>query len=102
MDLTPIIIPVLVSVVLSIGGALVVARYSGPAQTAYIAALQGRLSVVEEERDDAQMTIPRLEARIATLEERVRELQANLAVKEREINRLYQRLERDERRLPRG
>ena len=99
-DLTPIIVPILVSVVLATSSAFVVARYSGPAQTAYIQALQGRLMVVEQERDDAQMAIPKLEARIAALEAHVKELQATVHEREIELNRLYRRLEADEKRLP--
>ena len=102
-DLWPIVIPITVSVILSLAAAAVVSRSAAsPAQQAYIASLQGRLSVVEDERDDAQLRLPKLEARIAALEERVHELQASLAEKERELNRLYQRLENDERRLPHG
>lgn len=101
-DLTPIIVPIVVSVMLSISGAFVVARWAGPAQSAYIAALQGRLAVVERERDDAEQDIPKLEARIAHLEARVRELEATVRERESEVLRLYHRLEEDEKRLPRG
>lgn len=100
LDLTPILVPIVVSVVLSVSSALVIAKYSGPAQSAYIQALQGRLAVVEQERDDAQLEIPKLEARIAHLESRVHELETTLRERETEINRLYRRLEADEKRLP--
>ena len=101
VDLGPIIIPVLVSVILSVAGAAVVSRSAAsPAQTAYIQALQGRLAVVEEERDDAQIAIPKLEARIAALEAQVGELKDMLHEKDAELNRLYRRLDADERRLP--
>lgn len=102
VDLSPIIIPVLVSVVLSVAGAAVVSRSAAsPAQAAYIQALQGRLAVVEQERDDAELTIPKLEARIATLEAQVAELKEMLHEKDGELSRLYRRLDADERRLPR-
>lgn len=100
-DLWGIVLPVLVAVVLSVAGAAVVSRSAAsPAQTAYIQALQGRLAVVEEERDDAQIAIPKLEARITALEEMVNKLKQELAERDREIARLYRRLEADERRLP--
>jgi chromosome segregation ATPase len=100
VDLTPILVPIVVSVVLSIGGAFVVARYSGPAQSAYIQALQGRLAVVEQERDDAELAIPKLEARIDALETHVSELQRTIHERDKELLSLYRRLEADERRLP--
>lgn len=100
IDLTPILVPIIVSVILSVSSAYIIARYSGPAQSAYIQALQGRLAVVEEERDDAQLEIPKLESRIAHLETRVRELETALREREQELNRLYRRLEADEKRLP--
>lgn len=100
-DLWGIVLPVLVAVVLSVAGAAVVSRSAAsPAQTAYIQALQGRLAVVEEERDDAQIAIPKLEARITALEDMVNKLKQELAERDREIARLYRRLEADERRLP--
>jgi TolA-binding protein len=101
-DLTPVIVPVLVSVILSATAALAVARYSGPAQTAYIAALQGRLTVVEHERDEAQLDIPKLEARIKELERAVEQLEHLIGKRDREIADLYRRLDADERRLPRN
>lgn len=102
LDLWPIVLPVIVSVVLSLAAAAVVSRSAAsPAQAAYIQALQGRLAVVEDERDEAELAIPKLEARIAALEDRVRELQAAIAEKDRELNGLYRRLDADERRLPR-
>ena len=63
-DLTPIIVPIIVSVILSISGAFVVSKYTGPAQQAYVAALEGRLKVVTDERGEAWERIPKLEARI--------------------------------------
>jgi predicted nucleic acid-binding Zn-ribbon protein len=100
-DLTPIVIPVVVSVILSLTAAFAVARYSGPAQEAYVKALTGRLQVVERERDDAEMAIPKLEARIEALEKHVHELQQQLAERDRELVILYQRLSADEKRIPR-
>jgi septal ring factor EnvC (AmiA/AmiB activator) len=98
-DLTGILVPVVVATLLSVSGAFVVARYSGPAQQAYITALTGRLAVVEQERDDAEESIPKLEARIAALETKVAQLVAENVEKDREIAMLYRRLDADEKRL---
>ena len=98
-DLTGILVPVVVATMLSVSGAFVVARYSGPAQQAYIQALQGRLAVVEQERDDAEQRIPQLEARIEALETKVAQLVAENVEKDREIAMLYRRLDADEKRL---
>jgi TolA-binding protein len=99
-DLTGILVPVVVATLLSVSGAFVVARYSGPAQSAYVAALQGRLSVVEQERDDAALVIPKMEARIRELEAAVEKLEHLVGKRDREIADLYRRLDEDERRLP--
>ena len=98
-DLTGILVPVVVATLLSVSGAFVVARYSGPAQQAYVQALQGRLAVVEQERDDAEQRIPKLEARIEILEGQVALLVGQNAEKDREIAQLYRRLDADENRL---
>ena len=98
-DLTGILVPVVVATLLSVSGAFVVARYSGPAQQAYITALTGRLAVVEQERDDAEESIPTLEARVAVLETKVAQLVAENVEKDREIAMLYRRLDADEKRL---
>ena len=98
-DLTPIVIPVVVAVILSVSGAFVVSRFSSPAQNAYVAALEGRLRVVGAERDEALARLPHHEQRIAQLEERVRELEATNARQAAELIALYRRLDADERRL---
>lgn len=101
-DLWGIVIPIVVSVILSLAAAAIVSRSAAsPAQAAYIQALQGRLAVVEDERDDAQLRLPKLEARIAALESQVNELKSALHEKDAELARLYRRLDADERRLPR-
>ena len=102
-DLSPIVIPVVVSVILSLSGAFVVARYSGPAQSAYIAALEGRLRVTSSERDDAAKRVPLLEERIAELERQVGDLQREGREKDREITDLYRRLDDSpSKRVPRA
>lgn len=98
-DLSPIIVPIVVSVILSVSGALVVARFTGPAQAAYVAALEGRLKVVTDERSEAWARIPKLEARIQALEEQVEQLTRQGIEKDRELTRLYRRLDADEQRL---
>lgn len=98
-DLSGIVIPVIVAVVLSISGSIVVSRFSSPAQQAYVAALQGRLDVVTKDRDEASARIGKLEARIAQLEAQVDSLQKESIAKDHEIQRLYRRLDADERRL---
>ena len=100
-DLWGIVVPIVVSVILSLAAAFIVSRSAAsPAQAAYIQALQGRLTVVEDERDDAQLRLPKLEARIAALEAQVNELKSALHEKDAELARLYRRLDADERRLP--
>lgn len=96
MSLEQVIVPVVVAVILSIGSSIAISRYSGPAQNAYIAALQGRLNVVSQERDEAMSEIPKLEARIRSLESRVHELQKGVTDRDREIAALYRRLDSDE------
>jgi TolA-binding protein len=99
-DLTGILLPVAIATAISVAAAWAVARYSGPAQQAYVQALQGRLAVVEQERDDAALTIPKLEARIHELEQAVEKLEHGISKRDREIADLYRRLDEDERRLP--
>jgi cell division protein FtsB len=99
-NLADIIVPATVALAISLGASLIVAFRAGPAQEAYVRALQGRLAVVEQERDDATIEIPKLEARIVALEARVHELQEGVTERDREIARLYRRLDADERRMP--
>lgn len=98
-DLSGIVVPVIVAVVLSISGSIVVSRFSSPAQQAYVAALQGRLDVVTKDRDEASARITKLEARIAQLEAQVETLQREAIAKDHEITALYRRLDADERRM---
>jgi hypothetical protein len=87
-ELSGIILPVVVAVILSTSAAFAVQRYSGPA----MGALDTRLRVVTAERDEALERIPRLEARIADLEAEVGRLQ-------RESSSLYRRLDIAEGKL---
>lgn len=98
-DLWGIIAPIVVSVIISLVGAFMITRYAGPAQAAYVSALEGRLKVVMGERDDALKEIPILRARIVQLEAEVVQLkQAGLA-KDAEVVDLYRRLDADEKRI---
>lgn len=91
--------PVAVSVLISLAGALVIARYAGPAQAAYVLALEKRLTLVSAERDELDEDAGGLRARIAELEREVGELKAAGSAKDREIAELYRRLDADERRM---
>jgi septal ring factor EnvC (AmiA/AmiB activator) len=99
LDLSAIIVPIVVSVILSVSGALVVSKRTGTAQEAYVKALEGRLKVVTDERSEAWAHIPKLEARILALEEQVEALTRQGIAKDRELARLYRRLDADELRL---
>jgi hypothetical protein len=99
-DLTGILVPVVVATLLSVSGAFVVARYSGPAQQAYVQALSGRLAIVTEELAEKESVIPKLESRIHELEKAVEQLEHLVGKRDREIADLYRRLDEDERRLP--
>jgi len=98
-DLSGIVVPVLVAVSLSVGGSWIVAHFSSPAQQAYVAALEGRLRVVSQDRDESAERITRMEARIAQLEAQVDSLQREAIAKDHEIAKLYRRLDADERRI---
>ena len=91
--------PIAISVAISLGGALVISRYAGPAQTAYLVALEKRLSVVLAERDEAEREIPLLRTRIEGLEREVDDLKNLTVGKDREIADLYRRLDGDEKRI---
>jgi TolA-binding protein len=98
-DLTPILLPVIVAVILSVSGAFVVSRFSSPAQSAYVAALEGRMKVLQGERDDATARLPHHEQRIAQLEAKVAELEVTNRRQAQELLELYRRLDADERRM---
>lgn len=93
--------PILISVAISLGGAVVISRYAGPAQAAYVAALEKRLALVASERDELDEDAGGLRARIAELEREVAELKSASGAKDREIAALYRRLDADERRFAR-
>jgi septal ring factor EnvC (AmiA/AmiB activator) len=98
-DLWGIIVPIVIAVVLSVSASLVTARMAGPAQQAYISALEARMRVVSADRDDAMSRIAKMEARIVQLESQVDTLEREAIAKDHEIAKLYRRLDADERRL---
>lgn len=91
--------PIFISVAISLGGALVISRYAGPAQAAYVQALEKRLAIVTSERDELDDDAGGLRSRIAELEREVAELKSQSGAKDREIADLYRRLDADERRI---
>jgi chromosome segregation ATPase len=91
--------PIAISVAISLGGAFVISRYAGPAQQAYLLAVEKRLELVTNERNEAQSEIPHLRSRIEELEREVDDLKRLTTTKDREIADLYRRLDADERRL---
>jgi len=91
--------PIFISVAISLGGALVISRYAGPAQAAYVTALEKRLAIVSAERDDLDEDAGGLRARVLELERQVEELRTLGNAKDREIAELYRRIDADERRL---
>lgn len=76
-----IVVPVLVSVIVMAGGAFAVRRYAGPAQAAYVSAVEGRLGILMRERDECKASlalmraeIDALHAKITDLDRQIREL----------------------------
>lgn len=92
-DLLGMLAPILISVAISLGGALVISRYAGPAQAAYVTALEKRLEIVTAERDDLDDDAGGLRARIAELEREVVVLKEAGNAKDREIAELYRRVD---------
>ena len=92
-DLLGMLAPILISVAISLGGALVISRYAGPAQAAYVTALEKRLEIVTAERDDLDDDAGGLRARIAELEREVAVLKEAGNAKDREIAELYRRVD---------
>jgi predicted RNase H-like nuclease (RuvC/YqgF family) len=103
LDLTPIIIPIVVSAVITVGGAFVVRRYAGPAQDAYVKALVGRNTLLAQEREDYVKKVADLTEEVKELREEVASLKAEVSRLTRENYRLLQRLdEKDQRYVHEG
>jgi hypothetical protein len=85
LDLSPVLIPVVVSLAITAGSAWAVRRYAGPAQIAYQTAVQGRLTVLSAEREelvdkvkDLTIEVDRLGQVIETLRDKVGDLERQL------------------------
>jgi chromosome segregation ATPase len=80
-ELWGIIAPVVTATLVAVGGALAVRKYAGPAQTAYTSAIEGRVTLLMQERDDCKAELDRhaaeidlLRRSVSDLERQVREL----------------------------
>ena len=87
-DLWGILVPVLASTLILLAGAFAVRRYSGPvqaasaqAQASLVSSMEGRLRLLESERDDESR-------RRAELEAEVKSLRAEVARLERQVMEL--------------
>lgn|SRR5574343_469842 len=94
-DLWGIVAPVTISVVIMAGGAWAVRRYAGPAQAAYNVAMEGRLKMLQAEREED-------DRKIAHLEREVEELRAKVSDLEREVRELMAENLELRRRIPIG
>jgi septal ring factor EnvC (AmiA/AmiB activator) len=81
-DLWGVVAPVVASVLVLLVGGFLVRRYAGPAQAAsaaaqasYVASVEGRLRVLESERDDATRHRAELEAEVKALRREVDRLE---------------------------
>jgi chromosome segregation ATPase len=82
-ELWGILAPVVTATLVAVGGAFAVRRYAGPAQAQYTSAIEGRVKLLMQERDDCKAELEKhaaeLEAMrraITDLERQVRELTA--------------------------
>jgi len=84
-DLWPLLLPVLLAAIISIATAWAVRKYAGPAQAAYVAALEGRIKVLQADREDLSKEVAEIEADMATLKVRVAALQDKVIDLERQV-----------------
>jgi chromosome segregation ATPase len=87
-DLWGVLIPVIASTVILVGGSWVVRRYAGPAQSAYVSAVEGRMKILAAERDEMVASLKRLTDEANELRASVRELEQNVRVLERQVREL--------------
>jgi chromosome segregation ATPase len=66
-DLWGVLVPVVASTLILVIGAWAVRRYAGPAATAYSAAVEGRLRVLQVERDELAKKMTDIEAEVKAL-----------------------------------
>jgi predicted nuclease with TOPRIM domain len=88
IDLTPILIPVIVSLVITAGGAWAVRKWAGPAQKAYQDAVAGRLTVLTTERGELVGKVDSLTAEVNSLRGTIERLRDKIGDLEREIRGL--------------
>jgi predicted nuclease with TOPRIM domain len=101
LDLTPILVPIIVSAIITIAAALVVRRYAGPAQDAYVKALVGRNTLLAQEREDYVKKVDGLTEEVKSLRKEVADLKEEVATLTRENYRLLQRLDEKDQRYVR-
>jgi predicted nuclease with TOPRIM domain len=103
VDLSPILIPVIVSLVITAGSAWAVRRWAGPAQAAYESALSGRLAILTDERrelvdkvDDLTSEVEQLRGVIDRLRDKIGDLERQVRELTVENLNLRRRIERDQ------
>jgi chromosome segregation ATPase len=74
-ELWGILAPVVTATLVAVGGALAVRKYAGPAQTAYTSAIEGRVKVLMQERDECKAQLEKHAAEIEALRRSVSELE---------------------------
>jgi septal ring factor EnvC (AmiA/AmiB activator) len=87
-DLWGVLIPVIASTVILVGGAWVVRRYAGPAQTAYVSAVEGRMKILTAERDELVSSLKRITDETAGLRYTIGELERTVKNLERQVREL--------------
>lgn len=99
-DLAGIVAPVVVSTLVLVVGGLLVRRYAGPvmqaqaqAQAAYNAALEGRVRVLQAERDEMRLAVDRLHDEVNEMQAKIADLERQVRDLERENIELHRRLE---------
>jgi uncharacterized protein YlxW (UPF0749 family) len=84
-DLWPLLIPVSLAAVTSVATAWVVRRYAGPAQSAYVVALEGRVKILQSEREDLSKEVAAIEKDMEVLRVRIKVLQDKVLELERQV-----------------
>jgi predicted RNase H-like nuclease (RuvC/YqgF family) len=74
-DFFPILFPVIAAAIISISGAIAIRHYAGPAQQAYVSALEGRLRVVGDENKDLSTRVDELARLVKELRDEVDRLE---------------------------
>jgi septal ring factor EnvC (AmiA/AmiB activator) len=87
-DLWGVLIPVIAATVIFVGGAWVVRRYAGPAQTAYVSAVEGRMKILTAERDELVSSLKRITDETAGLRYTIGELERTVKNLERQVREL--------------